>query len=252
MADRDTLEPVLQLGGLNPVARIGAGDLDTLAERIGYSFQNPTYLERAMTHSSFADGDMSKSFDNERLEFLGDRVLGLVVAELLFNEFPTSSEGQLAPRLNALVRKETCADVARELDLGTYMRMSAGEAQAGGRAKDAILGDCCEALIAAIYFDGGYDAARRFVRAFWTPKLSLVEQTPRDAKTVLQEWLQGRGLRPPRYVLVDRTGPDHEPEFTIAIEIEGLEAVEAKAGSKRAAEQLAAELLLVREGIVTS
>jgi ribonuclease-3 len=234
------------------VTRGGVSDPGALCERIGYRFSDHTYLERALTHSSFADGDARKSFDNERLEFLGDRVLGVVVAELLFNEFPTSSEGQLAPRFNALVRKEACADVARELDLGTYMRMSAGEDQAGGRGKDAILGDCCEALIAAIYLDGGFDAARRFVRRFWTPRLSLVEHPPRDAKTIVQEWLQGRGLRPPRYVLVERTGPDHAPEFTIAIEIEGLAPVQAKAGSKRAAEQLAAEILLLREGIVQS
>ena len=233
------------------MARGGATGLEVLSERIGYEFSDPIYLERALTHSSFADGDMRKSFDNERLEFVGDRVLGLVVAELLFAEFPTSSEGQLAPRFNALVRKETCADIARELDLGAHMRMSAGEDQAGGRGKDAILGDCCEALIAAIYLDGGFEAARRFVRAFWTPKLSLVEELPRDAKTILQEWLQGRGLRPPRYLLVDRTGPDHAPEFTIAIEIDGLAPVQAKAGSKRAAEQLAAEMLLTREGIMT-
>jgi ribonuclease-3 len=232
------------------VTRGGVSDPGALCERIGYRFSDHTYLERALTHSSFADGDARKSFDNERLEFLGDRVLGVVVAELLFNEFPTSSEGQLAPRFNALVRKEACADVARELDLGTFMRMSAGEDQAGGRGKDAILGDCCEALIAAIYLDGGFEAARRFVRAFWTPRLSLVEELPRDAKTILQEWLQGRGLRPPRYLLVDRTGPDHAPEFTIAIEIDGLAPVQAKAGSKRAAEQLAAEMLLTREGIM--
>lgn len=250
MADRDPLEAVVHLGGLTPMSGGGATDLTSLCERIGYRFADPSYLQRALTHSSFADGDMRKSFDNERLEFVGDRVLGLVVAELLFTEFPTSSEGQLAPRFNALVRKEACADVARELGLGAFMRMSAGEAQAGGRAKDAILGDCCEALIAAIYLDGGFEAARRFVRAFWTPKLSLVEQPPRDAKTILQEWLQGRGLRPPRYVLVDRTGPDHAPEFTISIEIEGLAPVQARAGSKRAAEQMAAELLLAREGIV--
>lgn len=228
----------------------GQADAAKLAELIGYRFSSPSKLQRALTHSSFADGDPHKAVDNERLEFLGDRVLGLVVAELLYREFPNCAEGLLAPRLNALVRRETCAAVAREIGLGDYLRMSLGEAQGGGRMKDAILGDACEALIGAIYLDGGYEAARAFVRRFWTPRLALVEQPPRDAKTILQEWLQARGRRAPRYVLVDRKGPDHVPEFTIAVEVEGAEPLEASAGSKRAAEQAAAEAFLLREGIL--
>lgn len=231
------------------MTRRGASDPAVLCQRIGYEFRTADRLERALTHSSYCDGDVRAPFDNERLEFLGDRVLGLVVADLLFAAFPDSTEGDLAPRFNALVRKETCADVARTLGLGAFLRLSAGEEQGGGRNKDAILGDACEALIGAIFLDGGFDAASRFVRTHWEPRLKLVERPPRDAKTVLQEWLQGRGLRPPRYALVGRTGPDHEPEFTISIEVEGHAPLEARAGSKRGAEQLAAEMFLEREGI---
>lgn len=207
-------------------------------------------LDRALTHSSASARNSGRNTDNERLEFLGDRVLGLVIADMLVQRFPKSSEGQLAPRLNALVRKEACADVARDVDLGDVMIMSASEAQAGGREKEAILGDACEALIAAIYRDAGLDAARTFISRHWEPRLDDVKVPPRDPKTALQEWMQGRGLPPPKYRIVDRTGPDHEPEFTVAVELKGMDPETGKAGSKRAAEQLAAEAVLRREGVL--
>lgn len=220
-----------------------------LSARIGHEFGSAEYLDRALTHSSYFAKSKKKSADNERLEFLGDRVLGLVIAELLFETFPGSTEGELAPRLNALVRKETCADVAREIGLGDLLRMSPGEEQAGGRNKTAILGDACEALIAAIYFDGGFPAAKQFIVRFWRPMLKSVEQPPRDPKTMLQEWVQGKGMAPPRYRLVERTGPDHEPTFTISVEVNDMAPISATAGSKRAAEQAAAEGFLRQNGL---
>ncbi len=226
----------------------GTNSQRELSARIGHEFGSADYLERALTHSSYLAKSKKKT-DNERLEFLGDRVLGLVIAELLFETFPKSSEGELAPRLNALVRKETCADVAREIGLGELLRMSPGEEQAGGRDKTAILGDACEALIAAIYFDGGFPAARQFIVRFWHPLLKSVEQPPRDPKTMLQEWVQGKGMTPPRYRLVDRTGPDHEPTFTISVEITDMSPVTARASSKRGAEQAAAEEFLRQNGL---
>ena len=220
-----------------------------LSTRIGHEFGSAGYLDRALTHSSYSVGSRKKTGDNERMEFLGDRILGLVIAELLFENFPKSSEGGLASRLNALVRKETCADVARQIDLGQLLRMSPGEEQAGGRAKTAILGDACEALIAAIYLDGGFQAAKQFIVRFWEPMLKSVEQPPRDAKTLLQEWVQGQGMAPPRYRLVERTGPDHEPAFTIGVEVGEMAPVTATAGSKRSAEQAAAEGFLRQNGL---
>lgn len=218
--------------------------------RIGYRFGDGELLERALTHSSAGDRKSARNTDNERLEFLGDRVLGLVIADMLVERFPKSSEGELAPRLNALVRKETCADVAREIALGDIMVMSAGEAQAGGRQKEAILGDACEALIAAIYRDGGLEPARAFIAAHWSQRFDGVRVPPRDPKTVLQEWMQGRKLPPPQYRVADKTGPDHEPEFTVIVELKGYAPESGKAGSKRAAEQLAAEAVLRREGVL--
>ena len=189
-----------------------------LAGRIGYTFKDASFLKRALTHSSSGGrSSQKKKSDNERLEFLGDRVLGLVIAEILISRFPDSTEGELAPRFNALVRKEACADVARQIDLGSDLIMSQGEAQAGGRRKEAILGDACEALIAAIYSDGGLEAARAFIQRFWLSRLEAVEVPPRDPKTMLQESLQSRGMAPPEYKLRERGGPDHAPVFTIAL-----------------------------------
>lgn len=219
-----------------------------LTERLGYEFRHPGLLDRALTHSSSAG---PASADNERLEFLGDRVLALLVTEALIERFPKASEGDLAPRLNALVRKETCARVARQAGLDRQVRLSRSEEETGGRSKTNILADVCEAVIGALYLDGGLDAARRFVALYWTPLYPEVAATPRDAKTALQEWAQGRGLGMPTYELVARSGPDHAPSFRIAASVPGSRA-EGGGPSKRAAEQAAARALLIAEKVWTA
>ncbi|PWJ20981.1 ribonuclease III [Jannaschia seohaensis] len=216
-------------------------DLRAFQERIGHVFADPELLIRAMTHSSL--GSPTRP-DNQRLEFLGDRVLGLVMAEALMSEDRSASEGQLAPRFNALVRKETCADVARQIDLGAVLKLGRSEQVTGGRRKEALLGDAMEALIAAIYRDAGLEVARAVVLRLWGERLDRVEEDARDAKTTLQEWAQARGMAPPRYEVVDRSGPDHAPVFRIRARLENGRAAEGEATAKRAAEQAAARALL--------
>ena len=220
-----------------------SGELKSFEERIGYTFSDPSLLVRAVTHSSVASPTRG---DNQRLEFLGDRVLGLVMADALLDHDNTASEGQLAPRFNALVRKETCADVAREIDLGAVLRLGRSEMLSGGRRKQALLGDAMEAVIAAVYTDGGFDAARAFILRLWGPRIGQVDDDARDAKTALQEWAQARGMKPPAYVELSRSGPDHAPVFTIAARLENGKEATATAGSKRQAEQAAAKALLER------
>ncbi len=221
-----------------------------LADNVGHRFADETVLKNALTHSSFHGVRAhSQMQDFERLEFVGDRVLGLVISTLLYEAFPNSDEGGLATRFNLMVRKETCAQVARDIDLGSYLLMSPGEQDAGGRQKQAILGNACEALIAALYFDGGLDVARQFITKYWEPYLDQVVKPPQDAKTALQEWAQSKGLSTPKYSVVDRQGPDHAPNFTMSVEVEGLDGDQAEGSSKRLAEQAAAERLLMREGI---
>ena len=182
--------------------------------------------------------------DNQRLEFLGDRVLGLVMAEALLEADATAPEGLLAPRFNALVRKETCADVARQIDLGAVLKLGRSEMKSGGRRKEALLADAMEAVIAAIYLDAGFEAARRVVLTLWGDRIHNVADDARDAKTALQEWAQARGEVPPQYVEVARTGPDHQPQFTIEVRLASGPSEQATAGSKRQAEQAAATALL--------
>ncbi len=182
--------------------------------------------------------------DNQRLEFLGDRVLGLVMAEALLTADPNAPEGLLAPRYNALVRRETCADVAREIDLGAVLKLGRSEMKSGGRRKEALLADAMEAVIAAIYQDGGFDAARAAILRLWGERISNVADDARDAKTALQEWAQARGEVPPQYVETARTGPDHQPIFTIEVRLASGLTEKATAGSKRHAEQAAATALL--------
>ncbi len=223
---------------------------DELADAIGHRFASDTFLKRALTHSSFVDPKTSNRPQNfERLEFVGDRVLGLVIAELLYETFPGSDEGGLATRYNMLVRKETCARVAGDIALGSYLLLSAGEAEAGGRHKKAILGNACESLIAAIYMDGGLEAARTFIVKHWASYLEQVANPPQDAKTALQEWAQSKGLPPPCYNVENKEGPDHAPRFTIRVSVEGFDPEQADGGSKRSAEQTAATQVLVREGV---
>ncbi|NQY59238.1 ribonuclease III [Cognatishimia sp.] len=220
-----------------------SAELKALENRLGHRFGDPALLVRAVTHSSMSSPTRS---DNQRLEFLGDRVLGLVMAEALLGADKAASEGQLAPRFNALVRKETCAEVAREIDLGAGLKLGRSEMLSGGRRKQALLGDAMEAVIAAVYVDGGFEAAKELILRLWGDRVTRVEADARDAKTSLQEWAQARGLQPPKYETVSRSGPDHAPVFTISATLENGESDQATAGSKRLAEQAAAKVLLDR------
>jgi ribonuclease-3 len=220
-----------------------SADLLAFTGRIGHQFREPDLLMRAVTHASISSVTRP---DNQRLEFLGDRVLGLAMAEALLRADPQASEGQLAPRYNALVRKETCADVAREIGLGDVLKLGRSEMMSGGRRKDALLGDALEAVIAAVYMDAGFEAAQAVVLGLWGDRIAAVEADSRDAKTALQEWAQARGLPPPVYVEQGRTGPDHQPVFTVEVRLENGAVERAAAGTKRQAEQAAAKALLAR------
>lgn len=210
-------------------------------ERLGYVFDDPSLLARALTHSSLSSPTRG---DNQRMEFLGDRVLGLVMAEAVLAADVQAKEGTLAPRFNALVRKEACADVARQIDLGAAMRLGKSEMSAGGRRRMALLGDAMEAVIAAVYLDGGFAKARDLVLRLWAERVQSVEDDARDAKTSLQEWAQARRMDPPDYAEVARTGPDHAPVFRVRVTLASGEHAEAEAKAKRQAEQMAAKALL--------
>ncbi len=222
-----------------------SAEIKAFQQRLGYEFSDPELLVRALTHGSVSSATRP---DNQRLEFLGDRVLGLVMATALLEADKKASEGQLAPRFNALVRKEACADVARQIDLGAVLKLGRSEMLSGGRRKQALLGDAMEAVIAAIYRDAGFEAARDVILALWGDRIHKVEADARDAKTALQEWAQARGQKPPSYIEVKRTGPDHAPIFTIAARLQDGTEAQATAGSKRQAEQAAAKALLDQLG----
>ena len=231
--------PVLQE---DRMMRLGA-DMAAFAGRLGHTFSSPELLVRALTHASISGAARP---DNQRLEFLGDRVLGLVIAEALLEADGDAHEGQLAPRFNALVRKETCAGIAREIGLGDVLKLGRSEMMSGGRRKQALLGDAMEAVIAAVYADAGFGAARDVILRLWGDRIGSVEADARDAKTSLQEWAQARGLPPPAYEEVAREGPDHAPVFTIEARLQSGETARATAPSKRSAEQAAAKALLSR------
>ncbi len=218
-----------------------SADLAAFSERLGHRFATPGLLIRALTHGSVSSATRP---DNQRLEFLGDRVLGMVIAEALLQADPDAPEGRLAPRYNALVRKETCADVARQIGLGEVLKLGRSETLSGGRRKQALLGDAMEAVIAAIYLDAGFDTARKAVLRLWGRRIDTVAEDARDAKTALQEWAQARGLKPPVYVEISRQGPDHAPVFVIEARLDGIGTGRGKAGAKRQAEQMAAQALL--------
>jgi ribonuclease-3 len=220
-----------------------SADLLAFQDRLGHVFRKPDLLVRAVTHASIGTATRP---DNQRLEFLGDRVLGLVMAEALLGADEGAREGQLAPRFNALVRKETCADVAREVGLGDVLKLGRSEMLTGGRRKEALLGDAMEAVIAAVYQDAGFEAARALILRLWGKRIAAVEPDARDAKTSLQEWAQARGMPPPAYEEAGRSGPDHAPQFTVRVTLANGATAEAMAGSKRVAEQAAARLLLER------
>ena len=222
--------------------------LQQFFERLGFAFKDRALIELALTHAS-ARPSLKPNEDNERLEFLGDRVLGLAIAELLTQTFPESSEGELARRYNQLVRAETCAEIAKEWELGQLILMSGGEAESGGRGKKTILANACEAVLGAIFVEGGYQAARDVVFRFWTTELASLDLALPDAKSILQEWAQGRRLSLPRYVEIAREGPDHKPRFTAEVQIDGVEPERGHGANKRAAEQAAALAMLLREGV---
>ena len=219
--------------------------LAEVEKRLDHVFKDRLLLQTALTHASAASG----ADTYQRLEFLGDRVLGLVVAELLIAHFPEASEGELSRRLTALVRNESCAEVALALDLGKAVRLGSGEAQSGGRRKAAILGDVCEAVIGALHLDGGMAVARHFVTENWREKMLAWDGPLRDAKTMLQEWAQARGLGTPAYQIVSRDGPDHAPKFVVEVGAGAMDPGRGKGSSRREAEQNAAAAVLVREGI---
>lgn len=223
-------------------------DFSALEERLGRQFNDKSLLTRALTHSSLSGGDETVR-DLERLEFLGDRVLGLLTAEELWRRYPDYEEGEMAPRLNALVRKETCAKAALHFGVDEFIKMSRWEEESGGRAKAAILGDAMEALLGALYIDGGLDAARCVYDRFWTPNLERLSKHHRDAKTELQEWSQRKKLGTPDYVVLDAEGPDHAPAFRVEVRVKGFAPAAGEGRSKRAAQMEAARAFLVRKGV---
>jgi ribonuclease-3 len=218
-------------------------------ERIGYRFRDAALLEQALTHISALTGSRNRAGSYQRLEFLGDHVLGLVVSDMLFRAFPKADEGEMSRRLADLVRKEACADVARTIELGAAIRLGASENNAGGRNRNAILADVCESLIGAVYMDGGFDAASKLITGLWEQRMRAPKRPLRDAKTLLQEWAQARGLPTPQYREVERKGPDHDPEFRVMVELPDRQPAEGLGRSKRAAEQAAAAAMLTSEGV---
>ena len=219
-----------------------SAELRAFSDRLGHEFSRPELLQRALTHGSISTATRP---DNQRLEFLGDRVLGLTMAEALFAADRTATEGQLAPRYTALVKGETCAAIARQVGLGDVLKLGRSEMLSGGRRKEALLADAMEAVLAAVYLDAGFETARKVILRLWSDRLKNVEDDSRDAKTALQEWAQAQGMQPPRYVQVARNGPDHAPEFEIAVRLDdGREAVARGTGTKRSIEQAAAQALL--------
>ena len=215
--------------------------------RIGYQFSHTEILERALTHASHGDG-RSRLQSNERLEFLGDRILGLMAATHVFKAFEGIDEGGLAQRLNALVNKDACARAAVRCQLGEALLLSPAEDRLGGREKPSILADACEAVIGALYLDGGLAAAESFFDQFWADELKGLTQRPKDPKSRLQEWAAAKGFGLPEYTLTGRTGPDHRPIFKVEVRVEGVDTSEGEGASKQAAQRQAAERLLVREG----
>ena len=219
-----------------------------LETRIGAKMRSEALLTQALTHASMRTGKGPRT-DNERLEFIGDRVLGLVIAELLIETHPTASEGDLARRFNRLVRGETCARVAREIGLGEHLILSDSESESGGRDKETILADAMEAVLGAVFLDSGFVKARAVVRKLWESQAADRPHVAADPKSALQEWAQGQGLALPEYVEVARRGPDHAPQFTAEVRISGRAPARGEGSSKRAAEQAAATALLTREGV---
>ncbi|MCF6272127.1 MAG: ribonuclease III [Rhodobacteraceae bacterium] len=220
-----------------------APPLSSFCQRLGHSFKDQSLLLQALTHASAAT---NKNHDNQRLEFLGDRILGLVISQALFEADPSAREGQLAPRFNALVRKEACAEVAAEIDLGSALRLGRSEMRSGGRRKLALLGDAMEAVLAAVYLDAGFAATQTLILRLWGDRITEAESRADDPKSALQEWAQARTLLPPAYTDIKRTGPDHQPVFIVEASLTSGEAARGEAASKKAAQVKAATALLAQ------
>jgi len=221
---------------------------EALEIRIGYSFSSHTTLERALTHTSVINKKRSQSH-YERLEFLGDRVLGLCIATLLFEKFEKADEGELSLRFNALVRGSTLVEISDEIKLHEFVRTGDDLKAITSKRMQSIRADVMESLIASIYLDGGLEAAKAFIERFWNDRLDDSKNARRDSKTELQEWAHARGFETPRYVQKDRTGPDHDPEFTVSVKVKGKLGCDGTGSSKRIAEQAAAKMMLIREGV---
>ena len=218
-------------------------DPGQLEDALGYAFANKDLLVRALTHASALSSGAKAGRTYQRLEFLGDRVLGLIVADMLVERFPDAPEGELSRWFHRLVSGKTCAQVAREMQLERFIRYS------GARPSQSVLGDACESVLGALYRDGGLDAAQRLVERYWTPRIDAMEEPPRDAKTALQEWAHSHGWAAPDYVEVARSGPDHAPEFEVEVRLEAAAPGRGRGRSKREAEQEAAAAVLRREGV---
>ncbi len=228
--------------------RVSAQKIAELEQRIGHKFATHERLIRALTHTSATkkSGDTSHY---ERLEFLGDRVLGLCVAEMLFLAFPKAREGELSVRLNALVSGKTCAEIADEIELHDFIHAGADVKHLASKRMRSVRADVVESLIAAIYLDAGLEAAAEFVKKYWGERIHQIGAATRDSKTALQEWAHTNLQVTPVYRIAKRSGPDHDPTFMVDVEIAGITGHQAKGRSKRAAEQAAAEAVLLREGV---
>lgn len=220
-----------------------------LERAVGHRFRDRDLLEQALTHPGVGHG-ARKVASNQRMEYLGDRVLGLIVAEALYARFPDLDEGELTKRFTALVDGETCARVARRIGVGPALRMAAGDSKLGARDNVSVLGDACEALIAAVHLDGGFEAARERFLALWEPEIAEGRAAAANPKSMLQEWAAREGGPPPAYAVLDRKGPDHAPVFTVEARVGEREPVRAEGRSRQEAEKAAATALLIREGIL--
>ena len=237
------------------MANTRAEAVAALVDRLGHVFRDPALLERALTHSSVGEGADKAAGKparhNERLEFLGDRVLGLLVAQRLHEDFQSADEGELSSRLHALVDKHACGRVGERLGIGEALRLSPGETKSGGRRKEGVVADAVEALLAAVFLDGGLDAARTLFDRAWAEELATpAPRALNNPKSALQEWSQGAGRPLPTYRVVGQTGSDHAPTFTVEVSIEGVEPLTAPGRSRQDAEKAAAMAMLQREGVI--
>jgi ribonuclease-3 len=244
------LQPAKKRSKTSVKAAAAAAATAALEARIGHKFASPALLATALTHVSALKKSTRKRSDSyQRLEFLGDRVLGLVVSDMLYRAFPKADEGELSKRLADLVRREMCADVAISLGLVDDIKLGQVGAGASARLRKTVLGDICEAVIGAVFLDGGYSAGAQFVERNWTERMRKLRRPLRDPKTVLQEWAQSKRLPTPVYTVIDRTGPHHDPVFRVGVDLPGLAPAEGVGGNKRAAEMNAASVMIAREGV---